>query len=203
MGITELKRIVDEYYPRGISLNDPEILHNKLFKKVSDICLKAHNNQGQWANLLQKARKKFTGEITEFVLLKELNPSFIAVFITEEYQRPKSENYEPCQLILKISVLAPVYSIYFDNFVSTHDKRIIRCNPITEIENTLLTELKKTVKETFSTYSHLDISMAFHMLPHLSDISLSNKRKPFLDECIFGLYLSIHPYNYNEDKLNK
>ncbi|WP_426669178.1 hypothetical protein ACPPVU_23510 [Mucilaginibacter sp. McL0603] len=203
MEINELIKIVDSYYPEGITLNDPELLNNSLFIKLLNVCLEANENNYQWIELLKGLKNKLSIEITEFVLLTDCNPSFVAVFLTENYERPKPKDYEPFQLILKISVIAPVYSIYFDNFVSDGNKRIIKSNPTTEKEKLVFNEVQESVIKLYQNYSPLDLSMAFHMLSHLGDISISNKRKPFLDECIFGSYLSIHPYNYLEDRIAK
>ncbi|MGF7041696.1 hypothetical protein [Mucilaginibacter lappiensis] len=202
MTTEELIKLIDDYYPQNIALNDPQIRNHNLYVKLLNICKEANQDQGQWPTLMANLKSRLNLEITEFVLLAKANPSFIAVFLTENYKRPKPEGYEPCQLILKVSVIAPVFSIYFDNLVSDWNYRQIRSNPISEKERLVYSQIQETVTKFYHNFSHFDVSGMSYMLPHLGDISILNKRKPFLDECIFGLYLSTHPYNYIRDSFD-
>lgn len=199
MEIKELIKIVDYYYPQGVDINRLELLANKSYLKLATKCREASANNKQWKELLYGLKANLDIEITEFDLLLKSNPSFIAAFLTEEYQRPKHSNYESFQLILKVSVIAPVYSLYFDNFVSDWNSRLIRSNPVTEKESIAINQVQEIIKRTYNNYSHLDITQAFHVLHHLGNISAANKRKPYLDECIYGLYLSFHPHNIRID----
>jgi len=203
MEITDLIAIIDKYYPKNIVLNNPELLNQISFSNLKNICLEAYNDQDQWKMFLNEIKSKFDIEITEFVLLNERNPSFIAVFLTENYERPKPVGYEPLQLVLKLSVIAPVYTIYFDNLASDWNKRLIRTNPITKQETSVFNQIRENMDRFYSNYSKLDFINTFYTLSHLGDISNQNKRKPYLDECIFGLYLSIHPHNIFTDKLGE
>jgi hypothetical protein len=155
MTLKELLNIVNAFYPKENAFNDPELKENRWYDKLSDKCFNAKNNQGQWIELITQLKRDLKIEITEFILLDDLNPSFIAVLLTESYTRPESEGYEPCQLILKISVLAPVYCLYFDNFVSTQSKRLIRNNPITDKEKTALIGVKNKMKELYPSFTDL------------------------------------------------
>lgn len=195
--------IIYKYYPKDIALNDPELLGNKLFEKLISKCLAANKNQSQWIRFIKDLKSNLDIEITEFNRLPEFNPSFIAVFLVEEYERPKPGDYEPFQLVVKVSVIAPVYILYFDNLASGYNNRLIRDNPITEKEIFIFNSVRENLLKTYPGYGHFDLSMAFCMVPQLANISTINKRKPFLDECIFGLYLSIHPHNINKDKFDK
>jgi hypothetical protein len=200
MKLNNLVKIVNEYYSEGMSLDDPERHNQQTFLKLTKLCLEANNGQEQWNLFLNKIKASSKVEITEFIFLSEFNPSFIAVFLTEDYQRPKPVGYEPLQLVLKISVLAPVYSIYFDNLASDWNKRLFRTNPATDQERTIFSRVEENINHLYPAYVKLDFTSAFHTLTHLGNISSENKRKPFLDECIFGLYLSIHPHNILVDK---
>jgi hypothetical protein len=194
MEIQKLIKIVDDYYPKGVSINNIE-LHNESFLKLITDCQEADLNKKQWTEILYEFKTNLNIEITEFVLLSKFNPSFIAVFLTENYERPKLSNYEPFQLVLKISAIAPVYSLYFDNLVSDWNSRLIRGNPVTKKERIAFDHIRKSMGRNYNNYSYLDISKTFHTLPQLGDVSTSNKRKPYLDECLYGLYLSVHPHN--------
>jgi len=195
MGIPELIKIVDAYYPIGIDIDQLELSGHESYLQLTNKCREADHNNKQWKEFLNAFKKRMNIEITEFVLLSKSNPSFIAVFLTDDYKRPKGSNYEPFQLILKVSVIAPVYSLYFDNFVSDWNSRLIRSNPVTEKESIAINQVQEIIKRTYNNCSHLDITQAFHVLHHLGNISATNKRKPYLDECIYGLYLSFHPHN--------
>jgi len=203
MNREELMKIVKTYYPQGVLLNDPNLSNHPTYKKLINVCLSCNNDQNQWKTFIAQLKKASSVEIKEFILLSDFNPSLIAVFLTSNYERPKPLTYEPLQLVLKMSVLAPVYMLYFDNFVSDWNKRIIRENPITEREKQIFDQVKNKIINFYDVYSQLDIAMAHYMLSDLGDISISNNRKPYLDECIFGLYLSIHPHNILVDKIQK
>jgi len=196
MKIQELIKIVDTYYPIGVDINQLELSgHEPLTNK----CREADINNKQWKEFLYAFKKHTNIEITQFVLLSRSNPSFIAVFLTEDYKRLRDSNYESFQLVLKISVIAPVYSLYFDNLVSDWNYRLVRTNPITKKERLALDSAREIIKKMYNNYSHLDITQAFQVLEHLGNISAANKRKPYLDECIYGLYLSFHPHNILSD----
>lgn len=196
MEIKELINIANKYY-------DSEILDTDAsdsFSRLRKLCSEASGNQENWILFLNSIKAIANIEITEFVLLKELNPSFIAVFLTEEYKRPKPKGYQPMQLVLKLSVLAPTYHLYFDNLDSENNKRLIRTNPITDKENLIFNKILEKLNLHYPGYSQFDFSNCFYSLSHLDNISDTNSRKPYLDECIFGLYLSIHPHNILNDR---
>ena len=203
MKINELVKTVDNFYPNNIVLNNPILLQDISYKNLINRCLSANDQQNTWREFIASMRSKLTVEITEFVLLSEFNPSFIAIFLIEDYQRPNKVFYQPLQLTLKISVLAPVYTLYFDNFDAETNKRIIRCNSINEKEKKIIDQVKFSLEKSYPEFSPFPFSKAYYMLSNLGDVSDVNKRKPYLDECIFGLYLSIHPHNILTDKLQK
>ncbi|HEY0245874.1 MAG TPA: hypothetical protein VGC01_09950 [Mucilaginibacter sp.] len=203
MEIIELIKIVDRYYPPNVNLASAELRSHALFINLAKVCTQANANQEQWKLLLTNIKNNFNIEVSEFILLPEVNPSFIAVFQTGEYLKDNGNSYQPMQLILKISVIAPVYSLYFDNLVAESNKRLIKSNPTTEKETLLFNYIRELMKQFDTDYEQLDMSMLYYQLPHLEDISKKNKRKPYLDECIFGIYLSIHPHNIHEDKYER
>ncbi|NNU33210.1 hypothetical protein HK413_01730 [Mucilaginibacter sp. S1162] len=145
-------------------------------------------------------KKDLNVEITEFVFLEQLNPSFIAVFIVNDYADTGLSNYQPCQLVLKISALAPVYSIHFDNLISDWSKRIVRVNSINEKELFVFDKIEENIQKYYAKFSIIDSSKDFQIVNELGNISISNTRKPYLDECLFGLYLSFHPHNIFDDR---
>jgi|GEM_PF-1751245 len=194
MGIPELIKIVYTYYPIGVDIDQLELSGHESYLQLTNKCREADHNNKQWKEFLYAFKKLMNIEITEFVLLSKSNPSFIAVFLTEDYNRPKDSKYESFQLVLKISVIAPVYSLYFDNLVSDWSHRLVRTNPITKKECLAHDHIREIIEKLYDNYSHLDITQAFQVLEHLGNISVTNKRKPYLDECIFGLYLSYHPH---------
>jgi hypothetical protein len=200
MIIKEFEQIVFEHYPVGVDLNNPKILENNLFRKLISKCNNA--NSELWSLFLSEIKLDEKFEITEFLFLNEYNPSFIAVFILEEYERPKPVGYQPQQLVLKISVIAPYFALYFDNLVSDFNKRLFRNNPISENEILVYFKIIKALEKNYTSYSMFNLDLAFNTVAKLGSISTNNKRKPFLDECIFGLRLSIHPHNILIDKLN-
>jgi len=199
MEIPELIKIVDAYYPIGVDLNQLELSGDEPYLQLTNKCREADHNNKQWKEFLNSFKKRINIEITEFVLLSKSNPSFIAVFLTEDYKRPKDSNYESFQLVLKISAIAPVYSLYFDNLVSDWSYRLVRTNPVTKKERLALDHIREIMVKMYDNYSCLDITQAFQVLEHLGNISTTNKRKPYLDECIYGLYLSFHPHNIRID----
>lgn len=202
MKIRKLIDIVNNYYSKDLEISNSDSDRQNNTTEIKRKCQDALRDQSRWKKFLNEIKEKSSIEVTEFILLQEFNPSFIAVFLTEEYTRPKPKDYQPLQLVLKLSVLAPVYSTYFDNLVSETNKRLIRINPVTEKEKIIIDYIHEGLKNHYMDHSIFDFSMSFYALHHLPDISTSNKRKPYLDECIFGRYLSIHPYNILEDKLN-
>ncbi|MFI5159552.1 MAG: hypothetical protein ACHQF4_11845, partial [Sphingobacteriales bacterium] len=142
MGIPEVIKIVDAYYPMGVDIDQLELSGHEPYLQLTTKCREADHNNKQWKEFLYAFKKRMNIEITEFVLLSKSNPSFIAVFLTEDYKRPKDSNYESFQLILKISVIAPVYSLYFDNLVSDWSYRLVRTNPTTKKERLALNHIR-------------------------------------------------------------
>ena len=59
MELIELLKSVDNYYPKGITLNDPEFQNQIAFVNLSNACLAANNNQAQWRALLNELKTKF------------------------------------------------------------------------------------------------------------------------------------------------
>ena len=183
MNLTELKKVVKAYYPSGIDLDDEQLLlKTEEFKKLSNIC--STFNKSNWNEFLGEIKANSNLKIWDYSLLFQNNPSLIASITSDEKQQ--------CNLILKISVIAPIYTLYYDNIAQNQNKRFVRVNPVSESEIASFTLIENLLLKCFKSYSKLSFSDGFNVLPQMGNVK-NNGRKPYLDECVFGPYLSIHP----------
>ncbi|MEO6524192.1 MAG: hypothetical protein ABIN91_21075 [Mucilaginibacter sp.] len=183
MNLNELKKVVKAYYPPEVDLDDEQsLLQTDEFKKLSNIC--STFNKDNWNNLLTEIKANLGIQIWDYSLLFQNNPSLIASIISDEK--------EQCNLILKISVIAPVYMLYYDNIAQNQNKRFLRINPISESETASFILIENALFKYFKDYSKLSFSDGFYVLHQMGNVK-NHGRKPYLDECVFGPYLSIHP----------
>jgi len=183
--IQDLLNVVNLYYPPNIDLEDMELLtENNVFKRLMIKCEEANQKNEKWTDLLHYLRSELNVEILDYTLLFQFNPSFIAAMVADED--------EQCNLILKISVIAPVYSIYFDNCTQNFNQRFIRTNALTELEEKALLKLRNSLSFYYEDYSPFNFSLSHNIINSVGNIKI-NGRKPYLDELIFGRNLNCHP----------
>src|ERR1700761_2926985 len=173
MEFEKLLQIANDNYEHGKTLFAD-------YEKLTKLCLLAKADEERWITLIENVKKRLKIEITDFSLKGNINPSFVAIFLTEEYKKPRPEGYQPSQLILKISVLAPVYMLYFDNFDSKNNMRIVITNPVTQREQEAFNVVEQEFIQRYPGYAKFDLSNIYHILPELGNISETNKRKPYL-----------------------
>jgi len=185
MNAQDLKDIVYDHYPFNIDLDDPRFINNPLTKTLINKCRQAYKQRDNWLNFLDSI-KKLNIKVADysFKLQSGLNPSLIAYII--------SESTNPYWLTLKISVIAPVYCLYYDNRSFDFNNRFIRFNPITEYEKEIFITIQNSLLKYYKNYDNLDLSDCYYLLNNLGNIR-TFRRKPFLDECLFGAFMSIHP----------
>ncbi len=181
MEIKDLLKIVYHYYPSDIDFwnsKNNSCLETDEFKKI---CLMASIDI-RWLNL----KKRLTN--------KELNFLDFSTFTYTQHSFFGSLiNYVAyTQLILRISAIAPVYTLYFLNYDTNWEKIGIRLNTISVEEADAKSILLKSVKENFKDYMEFDKEGFFTTVETLGKINILRPRKPYLDECIFGTYISIH-----------
>ncbi|MEO6524191.1 MAG: hypothetical protein ABIN91_21070 [Mucilaginibacter sp.] len=187
MSTQELIAIANAYYSPDIALDDPLYINHPSSKKMIEKCTEAYNDQNNWLSFLAEIKSNVNVRILDnsLNLSTTFSPSFCAHIITAEKQN------EPYWLTAKISVIANVYDLYYDNRAFDQNNRFVRCNPVTDSEKNAYEQVKRSLDNFFKEYSPWDFSNGFYLLNHFKDIRLE-RRPPFLDECIFGTQISIH-----------
>ncbi|MEO3405472.1 hypothetical protein AAFN85_16295 [Mucilaginibacter sp. CAU 1740] len=86
MDVIELTKIIDNYYPPGIALNDDRLKANDRYRRLIEKCLLADSEREQWQRLITSIKQQVDAEISEFILLKEHNsrswPLFLPAHMT-------------------------------------------------------------------------------------------------------------------------
>ena len=182
----KILELVNKYYPLGIDLDDIGLLNDtSAFKALISQCLNAQQLYDQhWTNMIDNIAGKFEVKVFDYTSPMPGNPAYIASIV--------SDRSEQCKLVLKISKLAPFYTLYFDNLTSNYNYRLIRNNPVTPSEVMIIQHLKDELSQYFKSYTPFDDLWYFITLPGMGNIAINNI-KPYLDELLFGVDLSFHP----------
>lgn len=181
MQVKELINIVKEYYPDDLDFWEFESvdhLERQSLKKVCDSAI----GDIRWIDFKEKLLYQYN--FIEFSLLFQAEPGFIGSIIVNQKNL--------CQLIVKISVIAPVYTLYFFYDHSDHRRKTFRFNASNKEEGDAMNLVFKTLKSEFSNYTEFAKEGFFTTVENLGNLRLRHPRKPYLDECIFGTYMSIH-----------
>lgn len=184
MNKKKLLNIIQEYYPNDLNFWEFNDYSDYKLEKIKNKCNQALNGDKRWSDIKNNINKKFQNFL-DFSLLFQYKPSFIGSL--------NIANNDGCHLIIKISVIAPVYAVYFMNDNSDWNKIILRFNPINDLEMEMKDFVIKEIKEKFKGYSEFTEDYFFTPVVNLKKLNILKPRQPYLDECIFGTYMSIYP----------
>lgn len=182
MNIKDLRNIVEEFYPDGVDFYEFEDIDHPFREKLKLACLHALEDY-KWKDLKNDIILKGYNFL-EFSLLFQAEPSHIGVI--------QVNNTDGCQLNLKISTIAKVYSLYFFNNAVNPKEKVLRFNSTNNEEEELLKTIQHLIIKNFNSYVEFEKEGFNILLENLGNLRLLNPRKPYLDECIYGNYMSIH-----------
>ena len=184
MDITKLIKALKAYYPDHTSLDESEIADHPFYEALRKRCTSCYDKKTNWENFLRYVDDNLAIKVIDYsFLLNSFNPSYTAYVL--------SEQSNPYWLTVKVSVIEPVYLLYYDNRSPDQHNRFIRVNAITESEKNILSQIQEGLLKFYPDHSPLDLFTGFYQLSDFGEIK-TYRRKPFLDECLFGPYLSIH-----------
>ncbi len=183
MEAAELFAIVDKYYPAGIAFWEEGFESSPKVQAMRRLSVESKDDP-RWKELL--ASLNFGYAVDDHSVAWQGEPGFVAILQPEEKW--------DISLFFKISLIAPVYMILFSNGTLLGKSKILRFEAITDEEAMNRLKLETEIKRLFKGYQEYHSGDYDLIAEKLGEMwVMKAPRKPFLEECIFGMQMSFHP----------
>lgn len=146
--VQELIRVVHEYYPQGIELDDPRYKASAEAQRLQRLIEEAHANLSRWADFVAAVRQAFPGCIVWDKTYLWYDPCYhLHVALPGVVVGGRRFDTVACLL----SLLAPVYAIYASHIDGNPAGRVARtCYPPLPVAfQSHEQELARRIEETF------------------------------------------------------